>query len=401
MRVLHSFKVYTAEREGGIQRAITALAAGMRDSDYQHDYFTLADDGPWRHDRPDANLTVHAARRAGAICATDISLTARRQFRALAREADVIHYHLPWPMVHVLDGQVPSGTPRVATYHSDICRNPFLTRLYEPLMERFLRSLDAVIATTDVYTRTSPVLQRLSVEQVDVVELGVEVAAPSDGAIDAASDALASVVGEGFMLFLGATRRYKGAPVAIDALRHTATRLVIAGECRDQSALEEQAERAGVRDRVAFLGRVTEAGKWALLWRCRALVMPATLRSEAFGLALVEAGAAGRPAITCEIGTGTSVVVQDGQTGLVVPPNESALLGEAMQRLHTDPALATALGEAGYRRYCEHFTAAAYGGRMQRIYDRLIGRGGSASVKFSGYGVLNTGAVGHHQEAKP
>ncbi|AGY92629.1 hypothetical protein SPICUR_08505 [Spiribacter curvatus] len=383
MRVLHTFKVYSLEREGGVQRAITALAAGMPEGDVGHIFFTLANDGPWTLQPADPNLSVHAVRRTATCCATDFSLHARRPFRALASDADIVHYHLPWPFVHLLDRQVPPGVPRVATYHADICRNPLLKRVYEPMMERFLRRLDAVIATSPVYARTSPVLQRLPEALVQVAPLGVEVRDDRGVDVEQARAELSARLGEGFMLFLGATRRYKGGPVAIEALRHTTATLVMAGECVDRDALEARARASGVADRVVFLDRVTEVEKWALLDLCRAMVMPSTLRSEAFGLALVEAGVARRPAITCEIGTGTSYVVRDGETGRVVPPNDARALGAAMEQLHTDPALAAALGRGGHERYRQHFTAAAYAGRMRRIYDQVIGQRGRAPASYS------------------
>lgn len=378
MRVLHTFKVYDLEREGGVQRAITALAAGEAGGAVKHDFFTLADNGPWTL-QPNADpLTVHAARRTGRCCATDFSVSARRRFRALAREADIVHYHLPWPFVHWLDRAVPSETPRVATYHADICRNPLLKRLYEPMMERFLHRLDAVIATSPVYAKTSPVLQRVTPERLYVATLGVAVRDDQGVAVDQAQADLRARVGEAFMLFLGATRRYKGAAVAIEALRYTDARLVIAGECVDRAALTAHAGHCGVADRVVFLGRVSEAQKWALLRLCRALVMPSTLRSEAFGLALVEAGAAERPAITCEIGTGTSYVVRHGETGWVVPPHDAPALGAAMAQAQADPAQAAALGRAGFARYRNCFTATAYAQRMHGVYDDLIGQGRTA-----------------------
>ncbi|WP_225246636.1 MULTISPECIES: glycosyltransferase [Rhizobium/Agrobacterium group] len=56
-------------------------------------------------------------------------------------------------------------------------------------------------------------------------------------------------------------------------------------------------------------------------------------RSEAFGLALVEAARAGKPMISCEIGTGTSFVNKHGETAYTIPPNDVASLSDAMLSL--------------------------------------------------------------------
>jgi rhamnosyl/mannosyltransferase len=76
----------------------------------------------------------------------------------LAREADVIHYLFPWPFSDVLHQLVRPGTPAVLTYISDIVRQKWLGAAYAPLMQRTLRSVEAIVANAPPYVRTSPVL---------------------------------------------------------------------------------------------------------------------------------------------------------------------------------------------------------------------------------------------------
>jgi rhamnosyl/mannosyltransferase len=374
IRVLHAFKVCPLEHEGGIERAIMTLAAAMEGSGYRHEYFCLADDGPWSKALADRAITLHTARRSGRLLATDFAWSAPGQFAALARHMDIIHYHLPWPFVHALDRAVPKRIPRVATYHADICRNPLIARVYTPFMRRFLQSMDAVITTSDAYRHTSPVLAQVDPAKLHTVALAPDAAGLSQAVVARHREALAQAHGHGFMLFLGNTRRYKGADVAIEALRYTDGQLIIAGDSPNAAALRAQAQAAGVTDRLTLLGRVSDEQKWALLELCRLMVMPSILRSEAFGIALVEAAMASRPAITCEIGTGTTHVVKHQKTGLVVPPRDPVALGQAMAGLMADPAWAAALGEAGRRRYLALFTPARYAAGIRGVYDQAIGR---------------------------
>lgn len=83
-------------------------------------------------------------------------------------------------------------------------------------------------------------------------------------------------------------------------------------------------------DNIVFAGRVSDVEKIALLKRCRALILPSHLRSEAYGMVLVEAAMFGRPQVTCEIGTGTSYVNVHESTGFVVPPESPCALADAM-----------------------------------------------------------------------
>ena len=74
------------------------------------------------------------------------------------------------------------------------------------------------------------------------------------------------------------------------------------------------------------MGYLLEDDKVALINLCYAVVFPSHLRSEAFGISLLEGAMYGKPLISSEIGTGTSHINIDGETGLVVPPNDPVAL---------------------------------------------------------------------------
>lgn len=373
MKILHAFRVCSIEQHGGVQRSIVDLAAAMDPMRVQHELLTFADDGPWENCEQHLNLKVTAARRSGVILNCDLSINGIRKFRDLAAKADIINYHLPWPFAHAMDRRVPFGTRRIATYHADICRYPLVEPLYRPFLVRFLKRLDGVVCTSEIYKESSQILRELPCERVHTAELGICPPAFDDVALENRSEHAASRFSEkSYMLFLGVTRRYKGVEIAIEALRYTDALLVIAGLSPNRDRLISRARMLGVLDRLIFLGTVKEAEKWALIRRCAAVVMPSTLRSEAFGLALVEAAAGGRPAITCKIGTATTHIVRDGETGLVVPPNNAFLLGRAMQRLYRDVQFSDALGRAAHQRYRQHFTAEGYAMRMHNVYHRVL-----------------------------
>ena len=112
---------------------------------------------------------------------------------------------------------------------------------------------------------------------------------------------------------------------------------------------------AGGSSHITFAGHVDEGEKWALLRSCRALVLPSHLRSEAYGMVLVEAAMCGKPMISCEIGTGTSFINKDGETGFVVEPGSPAVLASAMKRLLEDQALREKFGNAARARYEDFF----------------------------------------------
>jgi rhamnosyl/mannosyltransferase len=81
------------------------------------------------------------------------------------------------------------------------------------------------------------------------------------------------------------------------------------------------------------------------------------MRSEAFGLALLEASMYGKPSISCEIGTGTSFINRHGETGLIVEPGNPDALAGAVNRLLANRQEREDFGRNARRRYLEHFTA--------------------------------------------
>jgi glycosyltransferase involved in cell wall biosynthesis len=148
-------------------------------------------------------------------------------------------------------------------------------------------------------------------------------------------------------------------------------RVVIVGSGPEESDLREQAGRLGLAN-VLFAGQVSDAEKVALLKHCRALVLPSHLRSEAFGMVLVEAAMFGKPSVCCEIGTGTSYVNADGETGVVVPPDDPDRLACAMNLLLRDEGLAARYGEAARRRYEHLFSGPALGRSYAALYREVV-----------------------------
>ena len=153
---------------------------------------------------------------------------------------------------------------------------------------------------------------------------------------------------------------------------HPTLRLVFIGsegQNGDQSRLRAQAEAAGLADRLIFAGPREDVP--ALLPALDILVhLP---RDEAFGLALAEAMAAGLPTVATDIG-GCREIVQDGVTGLLVPPGNAPALTEALERLldpQDGPARRMAQGEAGRRIVAEKFSRERQLDLLQALYYEL------------------------------
>lgn len=366
MRVLHVYKTYFPETQGGLEEVIRQICLYTRPLGVESRILTLARNAhPAVIQLPEA--TVHRLPRQAEVASCGLSWPFFAAFREQAAWADVIHYHFPWPMADLAHLRHAPDRRSIVTYHADIVRQQGLLRLYRPLMNRFLARVDAVVATSDNYRRTSPVLQALG-QQVQVIPIGL-----GDGSLPNPCPrrlhALQDRFGTDFLFFIGVLRYYKGLHILLQALAahpDDAPTLVIAGTGPMEVRLHRQARRIGL-NRIHFLGPIDEADKHALLHLCRAVVFPSHLRSEAFGVTLLEGAMHGKPLISTDIGTGTSYVNRDGHTGLVIPPDDPQALRRAMDTLYRDPVLAQRLGEGARHRYLDHFTAP----RMAEAYHRL------------------------------
>lgn len=388
MRVLHVYRTYFPDPPGGLQEAIRQIALATRPFGVESRIFTLSPQpAPPLIDRPEGRVIRERSWLAPASC--DLGgYAALRAFRAQVAWADLVHYYFPWPFADLLHWLAPVRKPAVMTYVSDIVRQRGLARCYAPLMRRTLQAMQAIVAVAPAYARTSAVLAAPWCRgRLHTIPLGIVEESYRDAIAAAADVDLAGLLGraqgvghapgdrgalsEGsYLLALGALRYYKGLHVLIDAAANTGLPVVIAGDGPQRDALRRRALQRNAP--VTFLGRVSDAEKMALLRGCRALVLPSHLRSEAFGMVLVEAAMMARPMISCEIGTGTSYVNLHQQTGLVIPPSDVAALADAMRRLADDAALCERYGASARQRYEALFSGPPLGRAYGDLYGSVL-----------------------------
>lgn len=367
MKVLHVFKTYVPQTAGGIEQVIYQLAEGCHDHGIRSEVLFLSREGAAR----DISLSKHRYHQSKLdlyLNSTGLSLGAFRDFRELSRGADLIHYHFPWPFMDVLHLTSATDKPSLLTYHSDIIKQKVLYRLYRPLMKRFLDSVDLIVASSPNYLETSRVLQDYAAK-VRVIPFGLDQHSYPAPAPERLAYWRARAPAR-FFLFIGALRYYKGLEHLLRAAQDCPAPILIAG-CGPMDAKLRAMAAKGTLANVSFLGAVSEADKIALLSLCKAVLLPSHLRSEAFGISLVEGAMFGKPLLTCEIGTGTSFVNRADETGLVVPPGDIAALTRALRILWEQPAVAEAMGQKARLRYEQLFShermATAYAAAYQDV----------------------------------
>lgn len=362
MKILHVFKTFINDTMGGTEQVIAQL--GMTSNpEFDHTVLSLTRQapGPLQGLRGIKNIRYPEQLM---IASNAMSWPMLRDFPQIVKNYDVIHYHFPWPFADLLHRVWRIRKPSIVTYHSDVIRQKLLLRCYDPLMHQFLRSVQTIVATSPQYLASSTVLQAYRDKTV-VIPLGVDkqtYAQPSAERLAYWQERF----GGRFFLFVGMLRYYKGLPSLLEALRGTNYPLVLIGQGPCEQALQSQSKEMNL-SHVHFLGQISEEDKVALLHLCFAFVFPSNLRSEAFGVSLLEAAMLGKPMISTELGTGTSYVNQHDTTGLVVPPGDIAALRAALTHLWMNPDLATKMGKEAAIRHQNLFT----GQQMINAYEHL------------------------------
>ena len=367
IKVLHFYKTYYPDTMGGVEQFIFQLARGGRSHDIESTVLSLSRNA----DDTVVQMDGHQACRAKTnfeIASTPFSISCFRKFVTLAKEADIIHYQFPFPFMDVVHFATQVKKPTVVSYQSDIIRQQNLLKVYSPLKNKFLANVDRIVTTSPNYLVTSDVLKSYS-DKVSVIPIGLDKASYSAPTEDKLNYWNAFFSGR-FFLFVGVLRYYKGLHILVEAAQGIDYPIVIVGSGPIEAELKAQATKLGLTN-IFFLGLLPDEDKVALLTLCYGVLFPSHLRSEAFGISLLEGAMFGKPMISSEIGTGTTFINIADETGLVVPPSDPVALRQAMTYLWEHPARAAEMGRNAEARYWKYFTAEDMMSAYAKLYREL------------------------------
>jgi colanic acid/amylovoran biosynthesis glycosyltransferase len=151
-------------------------------------------------------------------------------------------------------------------------------------------------------------------------------------------------------------------------------RCLLVGDGETRADLEQQVRIAGLEDRIVLLGQQPRHRVVEILSAADAVAQPSIVlasgKMEGIPVALMEAMAMERPVVATDI-SGVSELVEDGVTGLLVPPGDPGRLAAALRAIHDDPELAVRLGRAGRRRVAEDFDLTRSAGELARRFAGL------------------------------
>ncbi|MFQ5668536.1 MAG: glycosyltransferase [Candidatus Binatia bacterium] len=359
--------------KGGMETVLKLLSEGLRGLGHEVTCLVANSSRRTVKEHVDGVRVVRAA-SFGVVRSVSVSPTFFSAFRALVREADIIHIHEQNPLADLAALVAPRTVPLVVTCHSAIVRQRLGRIIWQPVLVRVQRHAHRVIVTSPPMTHT---VVATAARPPAVIPFGIDLStieAP-DGARAAGSD-------EPLLLSVGRLVGYKGLEYLIAALADVPdARLVLVGNGPLQSRLHEQAVARHVENRVEFAGEVSDTRLAALYRRCTVFVLPSVSPAEAFGMVQLEAMAYGKPVVSTALPTGVPWVNRDGETGLIVPPRSPQALAQALNTLLASPALRQRMGAAGRRRVHETFTAEHMVRCYAGIYAQAVSAVGAPAAK--------------------
>lgn len=367
MKVLHVYRKHWPEDFTGVNRVVNSIASTLNGKDSSQEVICLSKECEPAIILKDGYKVIRAPRQFDFL-SFEGTLSGLSLFKEHFNDADIIHYHFPWPFMDFLQLSL-KPKKSIVTYHSDIVRQKHMKVLYKPVMNRFLSSVDHIVATSPNYVSSSEDLSNYH-HKTSVIPIGMK-DTRFKISIKQTKFAERPYLAEKYALFLGVLRSYKGLKYLVEAASKVDFPIVIAGDGPERPFLERLAKVKNAKN-IYFLGEVEEEEKYALLNNCSCFVFPSHLRSEAYGLSLVEAAMFEKPMISCENGTGTSFVNRHNVTGLVVEPANSQSLSGALNTLLSSNEKITEMGRAARRHFEQNLTINSMTDAYEKLYREIL-----------------------------
>jgi glycosyltransferase involved in cell wall biosynthesis len=292
--------------------------------------------------------------------------------RYLRRERpDLVHTHLVHAETYAIPAARLAGIKTV--FNSSHNDDPFRRRLvFRPRNWLLWQMTSQGIAISAHIKQFLMDVERASPEKVEVIHYGLPFTENFQPPEKSLCDELSLPADARLIGSLCRLVPQKGLHLALDAMamlthKNPDLHYIIAGDGPLRAELTQQAERLNIRERVHFLGWRSDVQ--SLMAQIRIFVAPSLW--EGFGLVFLEAMSAARPVVASNI-SAIPEIVADGETGLLVPPNDAASLAKAIQSLLDDPARAEKMGAAGRNRLQTHFNEQRMINQTAALYRRVV-----------------------------
>ena len=273
---------------------------------------------------------------------------------------DIVVFHYPNPfLAHFLIKYLKKKPEMkfILWWHMDITKQKKLAKLFEKQNQYLLKRATRIVCTSPKYIEGSKYLTAYKDKVTPIPSCIPDYRADYSGNIELRANEIRNENKDKKIIFsFGRHVEYKGLKYLIEAsnLLSDEYKIFIGGK---GPLTDELKALAKDDNKITFLGFLDNDELKSYIKACDIFAFPSITKNEGFGLALVEAEAAKKPAVTFKVeGSGINYVALDGITAIESPNSDSKALAIAIMKLGSDETLREKMGIAGYERYKNLFS---------------------------------------------
>lgn len=372
-KILHISNYYLPNF-GGIEQVAYDIIDSLK-GDYLQKVVCFSEDGRDKKYNFE-EIEVESIGYLKKVASQAISFSYYFKLRKIIKEyqPDIIHFHLPNPLVTLYYLFIPmlKGKKLVLHWHSDIVKQKKILKFYLPLQNFILKRSNKIIVTSPNY-RSSEYLSDF-LDKVEVVPNIVDKSKfiLTRENVENIDKVKKKYIGKKIVFFLGRHVEYKGIEYLIKASNYFSeeTKVLIAGSGPLTQSLQEMAKG---NPKIEFLGRISNNEVKEYLYASDIFAFPSITKNEAFGVALAEALCCGTPAVCFDIeGSGVSFVNQNQYTGYVVENKNHIKFSEAINELANNDELRNEFSKNSKEWIEKELSKEVLNSKIKKLYLKLI-----------------------------
>jgi len=370
MKVLHLCKYYPPYW-GGIEKVSFDLVESLNKLDCHVDVLCFNDKNKTIIEK--GKYSIHRASIISSAFSSPLSISIFSILNKLHNKYDIIHIHLPNPMAAIALQLINYKGIIVIHWHSDIVKQRFLKKIYQPFQNKLLKRADKIIVTSNNYLSSSIDLKDFK-NKCSIIPLGIS---KEDFISNSKFNSqLKNNFKDKFVIFsLGRLIYYKGFEFLIESARSLPDNFIIliggTGVLKDK--LQQKIDYHNLNNKVVLIGNIKYDQISEYYNIANIFCLPSIERSEAFGVVLIEAMAFGCPIVSTSIeGSGASWVNQNNITGLKVAPKDSKALSDAFIKMSNSEILMSLYSNNSIERHNKLFKKEIMVSKTLALYNNIL-----------------------------
>lgn len=322
---------------GGVETIVQQIAEGLnRNNSCQVDVLVCQPRGKKSVENING-VNIFRASSYGILLGMPISFDFFKIYKNIFKNYDAVFLHYPFPLSFLAYFLFSPRKKLYVWYHSDIVRQKFFEFFLKPIHLFVLKRAQKIFVSNPNLIFSSNYLKKFK-EKCIVIPFGIEIEKfKLTEEIKNEAFAIKSKFGSPLVLAVGRLVYYKGFKYLIEAAQNVNAKFLIIGNGPLEQELKNLINKLGLENKVFIIPSVKNLIPY--YYACDVFVLPSIFKSEAFGIVLLEAMACGKPIISTNLGTGTSWININNQTGFVVNPQNSKELAEKINLILKDANL--------------------------------------------------------------